>query len=206
MLATILPLLLWVCLFWVPQVGKSMLCWSMSYVWTTSLSVSRLTQGRGKAAFFWQAEQYCTVSRYIPAPVFLTPFSPCLAPAQALLLLKTATSLVWILAFSLFPLQRTEESPSLSLTPGSTVLESLDYDLSPGASRSLPRHPWHSCLLGPAQGPLCPWNLPTFVMGQDTVLLVSLSQVCCSVSCTLLVPFSSSLDRKFFNLPSAGFV
>lgn len=57
------------------------------------------------------------VSVCIPALVFLTPFSLSLATSQALLCLKTATYLVWILAFSLFPLQRTEESPFFIFNP-----------------------------------------------------------------------------------------
>lgn len=115
-----------------------------------------------------------------------------------MLCLKTDTYLVWILAFSGFPLQRTEESPFFIFNPWSTVSENVDYDLSAGASSSLPHQPQHSCLLSCSGSPLslkrihfCGWASHC-----PDCLLVSSPLLCVQT----LFPSPLALKDKFFNI------
>lgn len=139
------------------------------------------------------------VSMCSPALIFLTPFSLSLATSQALLCLKTGTYLVWILAFSLFPLQRTEESPFFIFNPREYSLRKCRL--------------WSVCrglqLTPPSTLTFLPFVLlrvhfvpetdPLLWLGKPLSWLSSCLQsaALCPVLC---FPFPLALKGKFFNI------
>lgn len=153
MLATIYSLLLWVWLFWIPFLRAC-------YVYLSRPGLFHLVFSRFTHIVAIRLPSFERLSSTAWCPYVAQLWYFWLPSVSPLLLVRHCfawrQALTWFgFLPSLYSLCRELKSlPSLSLTPGSTVLENVDYDLSAGASSSLPPQPWHSCLLSCSESTL----------------------------------------------------